>query len=597
MKKLIVLLISGFILFSCARPGIDNPEITRKELKDHISYLSSDSLKGRKPGTPEGRLAAEYIANQYLSFGYKPLGDNIYQYFDVITQIEAGDKNRLIIDDYTAKLDTDFVPVTFSSNTAANGEIVYCGFGFDISGDSIQWNDYEKINLKNKWALILHGDPEMDNPDSKFIPYSNEKSKILSAKDHGAIGVIFVSGTSFDKKDELNKLVLNQAMANFGIPAFQISRNLADKLLSDNQTSIDEQEQILIKNKKPNSFYINKKADAEAEIIYTKVHTQNVVVWMEGTDPELKKEYVLIGGHYDHLGFGGPNSGSRAEKEHAIHHGADDNASGVASVIEIAEKLAFNKKDLKRSVIIMAFGAEEIGLLGSKFFTENPLVKLSDIKAMINIDMVGRLKKNKELLIGGSGTAKESEALLDSLSKGFDLVMSFSPNGFGPSDHASFYIENIPVFFFSTGAHADYHTPRDVVEKINFEGLKTLDDYIYSLCINLINRDTDLQFQEAGPKGKIKTGRKSKVKLGIMPNFGKSDNNGMRVDAVTPQGPAFVAGMKKDDVIIAIAGKSVHNIYEYMDRMSRLKFGQTITVDVMRDSTKIVLLVQLEEIQ
>ena len=243
----------------------------------------------------------------------------------------------------------------------------------------------------------------------------------------------------------------------------------------------------------------------------------------------------------------------------------------------------------------MAFGAEEIGLLGSKFFTSNPKVDLKDVKAMINIDMVGRLKKSKELSIGGVGTSVEGEKLLKSLLGKKDLVLSLSPDGFGPSDHASFYIEDIPVFFFSTGAHDDYHTPLDVVEMVNFDGLKLLDDYIYDVAFEVINLDKSLSFKEAGSKGKVKPSRGTKVTLGIMPNFGKSDNKGLRVDAVTPERPAYNAGIKKGDVIIAIEGGEIHNIYEYMARMGKLKRGQTITVDIMRDGVKEVFLIQLED--
>jgi acetylornithine deacetylase/succinyl-diaminopimelate desuccinylase-like protein len=255
----------------------------------------------------------------------------------------------------------------------------------------------------------------------------------------------------------------------------------------------------------------------------------------------------------------------------AVHHGADDNASGVASIMEIAAKLAKNKKSLKRSVVIIAFSAEEIGLLGSKFFTNNPLVDLKSIKAMVNIDMVGRLKESRELLVGGVGTAVESEDLLTSLLNKRNLKLEFSYNGFGPSDHSSFYIENIPVFFFTTGAHSDYHTPLDVTEKINFEGLQLLDEYIYDLTTNLLNRPKDLTFKEAGPKGNVAGSRGSKVKLGIMPSFGESDNTGLKIDAVTPNGPASLAGLMKDDIITAIEGGAVHNIYEYMARMGKLK--------------------------
>ncbi len=527
--------------------------------------------------------------------GYKSFNDSYYQYFDVVTEVTAGEENYLKIGEYTAELGTEYTPLNFSSDGEVNSEIVFVGFGFDIDDDSIKWNDYANIDVTGKWVLALRADPELENADSKFIPYANERSKVLTAKEKGAAGIIFVSGVEFDKRDKLLKLAVDQTESNLGIPALHVKRAAVNKMLSQSGKTIEELEASLNTNKKPKSFSCKTKVSAQSKLTFNRVNTQNVIAYIEGSDNVLSKEYIVIGGHYDHLGFGGPNSSSRMPDSNAVHYGADDNASGVASVMEIAEKLASNRDSLKRSVIVMAFGAEEIGLIGSKFFTSSKVVDLKDIKAMINIDMVGRLKESKELFIGGVGTSSESEELVNSLIGTHDLKLGVSYNGFGPSDHATFYIEDIPVFFFSTGAHNDYHTPLDVIEKINFDGLKVVDDYIYDLVTNVINRDENLTFKEAGPKGRNKSSRGSKVKLGIMPNFGKSDNTGLRVDAVTPESPAYNGGMLKGDVITAIEGGKIHNIYEYMARMGKLKPGQTITVDIVREDAKKVLLIQLEE--
>lgn len=572
-----------------------NAEITKAELNEYISFLASDSLKGRKPGTPEGVVAAEYIGNNLKELGYKSFGDSYYQYFDVVTEVTADKENYLKIDEYSAVLSTDYTPLNFSANAEVNAEVVFVGFGFEIDTDSIKWNDYANVDVKDKWVLALRADPELDNADSEFIPYANERSKVLTAKEKGAAGIIFVSGVEFDKRDKLLRLAADQTESNLGIPALHVKRTIANKMLSKSGKTIEELESLLNNTKKPESFNSKTSISALSKVTFNKVKTQNVVAYIEGSDEALKNEYIVIGGHYDHLGFGGPSSSSRMPDTNAVHYGADDNASGIASMMEIAEKLASNKNNLKRSVIVMAFGAEEIGLIGSKFFTSNPTVDLKDIKAMINIDMVGRLKKSNELFVGGVGTSIEGEELLNSLLGESDLKLGVSYNGFGPSDHASFYIEGIPVFFFSTGAHDEYHTPFDVVEKINFDGLKLLDDYIYNLSVEVINRDVNLVYKEAGPKGRAKSSRGSKVKLGIMPNFGKSDNKGLKVDAVTPEGAAYNGGMLKGDIIVAVEGGEIHNIYEYMARMGKLKPGQTITVDIVREGVSQVLLIQLEE--
>lgn len=596
MNKLLTLFGIVLLTISCNQTKIDNPEISLEELNDHISYLASDSLKGRKPGTPEGRLAAEYIRDQFSDFGFKLLGDDGFQYFDVITQVVAGPNNALSSGELKATIDKDFRPFSFSANSSLNAEVAFCGYGFEIDKEGNSWLDYEGIDVNGKWVLLLRADPELDNDESMFIPFAKDRDKVLTAKDKGAAGVLFVSGVEYNKKDELAKLVVDQLGTNSGLPVFHITRSFANEILKKSGQTIEKLESEIIKLKEPIPFDCGVSVDGTAELANEKVNTQNVIGIIKGSDPKLSDQIVLIGGHYDHLGLGGPNSSSRAPGEVGVHYGADDNASGVASMIEIAEKLASSKSSLKRSVVVMAFAAEEMGLLGSKYFTANPIVDLEKIVAVINIDMVGRLKETNELMVGGTGTAVESEVILGSLVEDTGLKLSMSPNGFGPSDHATFYMEEIPVFFFSTGAHEDYHTPKDDIDAINFEGLKLLDDFVYSLSENLINRDSLLTFQEAGPMQQTaNVRRRSGVTLGIMPNFTSTENNGLGVDGVTPGKPAYLGGIKKGDVITAIDGKEIKNIYEYMARMSKLDFGQTVTVDILREGEKQVLLIQLDD--
>jgi Zn-dependent M28 family amino/carboxypeptidase len=316
-----------------------------------------------------------------------------------------------------------------------------------------------------------------------------------------------------------------------------------------------------------------------------------VAAILPGRDPVLKNEYVVVGAHYDHLGKGGPGSGTRALDTVAIHYGADDNASGVAAMLDVAARAKSEKKN-RRSIVFVAFGAEEMGLIGSKQFTGAPPVDLSKATAMFNFDMVGRLDTaSRALSIGGTQTSAESEEMLTRLNTGFRLA--FSGEGIGPSDHAPFYLRNIPVFFFSTGAHPDYHTPGDVAQKINFSGIQQITDYSWSMVREIANRENRLTFKEAGSKIQRSRGGRFKVTLGVMPDYAGLEKNGMRVDAVTPGKPAEKAGMQKGDIVTAIDGKSVGNIYDYMNRLKTLTEGQTISVDVLRNGKSVVLIVQL----
>jgi Zn-dependent M28 family amino/carboxypeptidase len=318
---------------------------------------------------------------------------------------------------------------------------------------------------------------------------------------------------------------------------------------------------------------------------YVEVETQNILALKRGSDPQLKDEYIVVGAHYDHLGFGGWGSGSRSPDTVAIHNGADDNGSGVSSVLEIAEYFSAIKTD--RSILFMCFGAEEMGLLGSKFFTEHPLIKTENIRIMFNLDMVGRLDDESKLTLGGTGTAEGLEDFVKKEAQNFDLNVSTSSGGYGPSDHASFYIKNIPVLFFFTGTHDDYHRPGDDVDKINFKGMKTVCDYVIDMISIQANDKKELVFSEAGSKEEPRRMR-FRVTLGVIPDYG-SDAKGLKLDGVKQGGPADKAGMQKGDIVVRMDGKVVSNIYDYMGRLAEFKPGQQIVVEVMRGEEKIVM--------
>jgi Zn-dependent M28 family amino/carboxypeptidase len=387
----------------------------------------------------------------------------------------------------------------------------------------------------------------------------------------------------------------NRVTAGAGVLAININRVLANELLSNTGLTVNQLEDSIRKVMQPVHLNLNNNLNATTDLHRVEVTTCNVVAMLPGNDPELKDEYVVIGGHYDHLGMGGPGSGSRMPDSIAVHNGADDNASGTAAVLELAELLSSRKDELKRSVIFMAFGAEEMGLLGSQFFASNPLYDLKQVKLMLNFDMIGRLNAEKPtLMIGGTGTAVETEEILKAWEEGSEMGFNHAPEGYGSSDHASFYGAGVPVLFFFTGAHQDYHTPLDDADMINYEGEKAILDFTVPLVVDLINRPEALVYQEtAAPKQEGRNSRTLKVKLGIMPDFTSAENDGLGVGGVTAGGPAAGAGMKKGDKIVALDGMEVTNIYDYMSRLKKLKPGQRITVDIMRDGQKLVLIADL----
>jgi len=598
MKKTFHLFLIFFVLAFAAcdfgKKNNENPEILSEELSQHVNYLASDSLAGRKPGTEGDLAAAKYIANEFEKVGLLKFNETYFQKLLVTTEVKAGEKNSFTIGEYSATLATDYTPMSYTANANVEAKVVFAGYGFNINEDSLKWNDFDKIDAKGKWVIILRADPELDNPNSAFITYSKDRTKILAARDAGAAGVLLVSGAEVEKDDLLMELKLGRDNVSEMIPVANITRALANKILLQSGKTIEDLEKLIIESHSPSSFEIETSVNISLEVIKGEVETQNVVAYIEGSDPNLKNEYVVLGAHYDHLGMGGAESGSRRPDTTAVHNGADDNASGVAAMIEIAEKLSAMKDSLKRSVVFVAFAGEEMGLLGSKFFAENPLFDLKSVQTMINLDMVGRLDTTSNTLsIGGTGTSTAFENLLKEMEKSSNLNIAQSPEGFGPSDHASFYVLDIPVLFFTTGGNSEYHTPFDDADLINFNGMKKVADFGFQLIVNLANKAEKIDFQLAGPKERNNSGRGLKVKLGIMPAYADENNQGVKVEAVTQGGPAFEAKMLKGDVIVAVNELPVQNIYDYMARLQTLKLGQTITVDVMREGKKVTLIVQL----
>ncbi|MDP4281451.1 MAG: M28 family peptidase [Bacteroidota bacterium] len=584
-----------FVFISLVGYGQEKSGISAEKLKNEVSFLASDSLKGRKPGTKEANAAASFIHDRFQSAGLRFICDSGYQYFEIVTDVSLGQNNSLSFLNFHGTVTKDYTPLAFSTPGEVNAPVVFAGYGFDIDLDSLKWKDYENIDVKGKWTMIFSGDPEMDNNESRFIPFSELRGKILTAKDHGAAGVLVVSPKGYEKSDKLLGLHSENNDVTSGIPVLNLKRSVADSLLMISHYSVDSLETLLNSRRKPFSFETNVKLYSVNEVIMKKALTANVVGVLEGNDPLLKNEYIVVGGHYDHLGFGGPGSGSRMPDTLAIHNGADDNASGTAMVMELAGKLASEKQELRRSLLFISFSGEEMGLLGSKYFMEHCPVPVSHIKAMFNFDMVGRFNKEKNAIsISGTGTSAESDSILRKYETGLPFQVTHSAEGYGPSDHASFYASNIPVFFFTTGVHTDYHTPFDKADKLDYEAEKIIGDFSARVILDIDRMNHPLSFRESGKKESIgRGGRRLKVTLGIMPDFAGTEKKGLRVDGVTKNGPADKGGILKGDIIISLNGMSVGNIYEYMSRLGKLKPGQIISVEVLRNESHEVLIIQL----
>jgi len=285
------------LLFSGSAFAQRTPDISVKDLKADVYYLASDSLKGRKPGTPGGNLAAEYIRKQFQASNLKMLSDNGFQYFEIISDVALGEINSLKFEGFQGEVKTDFMPLAFSSNGALNAQVVFAGYGFDIDQDSLKWKDYEGIDVKGKWVMILRADPELDSMESKFIPFSDLRGKILTAKDQGAAGVLVVTPVALDKEDKLIQLSTDNNDVTSGIPIINIKRKVANLLIRSSGFRIDSLEKLLNKTKQPRSFGIPLMVDATASILLKREKTENVISMLEGNDRLLEDEVIVSGAH------------------------------------------------------------------------------------------------------------------------------------------------------------------------------------------------------------------------------------------------------------------------------------------------------------
>lgn len=565
---------------------MNSPEITNEEIGSIVEYLASDSLKGRLPGTPEDLVMQIFIADEFKSFRLKSPDYGFKQNFDLITGVEIPEKNSLKYYETFYTLKEDFYPAVYSASGTFAAKLLFCGYGLNAEIDEFTRNDFQNVDPRGKWAVILKGIPKSDLDLSK---YDSERDKAMYAADRGALGVIFISGEPADKDDNLNfKLDYIPAI---DIPVIQMKRDLLPSLFSGD-FNLDVMVKDLQTKVLTEEITSEENLEAVLEINKLNTPTANVIGMFPGKDPGKSKEWIVIGAHHDHLGMGGRGNNSRMPDTIAVHNGADDNASGVATVMELAAHFTDKANYLDHSLLFVTFGAEEKGLVGSKYFVDNSPIPMENVLSMVNIDMLGRMSVDSILQIGGIGTSAEAKEMLEEVNKNYQLKLKLSEAGYGPSDHASFYGKDIPVFFFSTGAHQDYHTPFDDFDSVNIDGLRLSADFI-SDFIRLLDAVDSLSFQEAGPKVSSGNGYTGSVTLGIMPDVAGSDEGGLKILAATKGKPAYNGGIMKGDVIIAIDGNEIGNIYDYMYRLKAYKKGDVVIVTVKREQDEIDLLIQL----
>jgi hypothetical protein len=569
---------------------------------DDIKALTTPAMEGRGAGSKGLTRAEHLIEKRYKSLGLEPAGTNSYlQPFTVITGAHLKGKNHFAVltgdQKRELKPKQDFVPFSFSASGSARAPMVFAGYG--ISADEFQYDDYAGIDVKDKIVVVLRYEPPsfaVKAGNQGMTQHSQLVTKAINARNHGAKALVLANGKLGDgEEDLLTRFGSVSGPENAGIIFLQVKNAVAEGWLKAAGKSLAELQEQINASSKPASFALpeNQTTALTVSIETTQATVNNVLAYLPGkTD-----EYVIIGAHYDHLGRG--NFDSLAPSQIGqIHPGADDNASGTAGVLELARLLAPQKGQLRRGILFASFAGEELGLLGSAAWVKEPTRPLEKCVAMLNMDMIGRIKDQK-VYIGGVGTGSTLKAVVEQAQKeensGFKI--EYSPGGYSSSDHTSFVAKKIPVLFFFSGLHSDYHKPSDTWEKIDPDAAARLLNVVGEtgeLLADKEGRPSFIVVSEDQPGGRSGGPGGYGPYFGSIPDFGQVET-GVKFSDVKPGSPAAKAGLKAGDILVQFGDKPIKNLYDFTDALRRSKVGDVVEVRVLRDGQPVTASVKLEQ--
>ena len=578
---------------------------------DDVKYLASPQLRGRATGSPELEKAAHYIAAQFKASGLKPIdGRSYFQAFHVTTNARLGPANHFeySLDGKTAdlKFREEFIPFIFSSRARLAGGVVFAGYG--ITATEYGYDDYAGIDAKGKIVLLLRHEPQEFDEKSVFqgkvyTEHAQFFSKATNAKNHGAAGVILINDRAAHRgdADDLEKFGSVVGPGDAGIPYLQIKADVAERWFQAAGKNLDDIQQEIDKDLHPRSFAFPETLEVHANLdLERAVKTAHNVA---GYLPGLTDEYIVIGAHYDHLGLGEQFSMSPSMAGNTIHPGADDNASGTAGVIELARWYGSQPKQ-KRGILFLTFAGEELGLLGSSYYVNHPAFPLEKAAAMINMDMIGRMREGK-VYIGGVGSGSTLKAMLEEVLPKYKLNIDFSDTtGYGSSDHTSFTTKQVPVLFFFSGLHADYHRPGDTWDKIDAPDTVKLLALVSDVADHLREEGARPMFvrvkEAAGPHGGSMGSASASSGSGYGPYFGSIPDftelpRGVRFADVREGSPAGKAGLRGGDILVEFDGKPIQNLYDFTYALRTKKPGDEVVVKVLRGAEPVEVKVLLEQ--
>jgi Zn-dependent M28 family amino/carboxypeptidase len=591
-------LLAAALLAGSARAAEADASVTR--MKKDLYFLASEECEGRGVETQGINKAADHIAATFKELGLKPaLPDGTYfQPFGIPGAAKLGAPNSLVLkgplgQEIAPPVTKQFSVSGLTGKGKASAPLVFVGYG--ITTDA--YDDYKGIDAAGKIVVVLRRTPRFESKEAPFPDTQQHaalQTKVTNAETHKAAAIVFVSDRgSAGADDPLMPFDYARGGGAASVPTVHIKRALADRLLASLDTSVADVEKAIDADLKPRSSELKGwTATVETTVERKEIAAKNVIGVLEGKGP-LANETVVIGAHYDHLGRG--ERGSLARGSTAVHYGADDNGSGTTAVLELARRFAAMKDREGRRLVFMTFSGEERGLLGSRHYCQHPAFPLKDTVAMINLDMVGRLRddpktKKGKLEVGGLGSAKSFEALGDELNKKYDFDVKKTRSGVGPSDHTSFYLKGVPVFFFFTGMHPEYHRPTDKPDTINFEGMKKVVDMVEELTTRLATEKQRPEYVASKSPAPGTGSPRGVPTIRFMPgDYDDDQSNGVLVGGVIPGGPAAQGGLKEGDWIVAIAGQPVKNMAGYMKVMGGQKAGAPVEFTVKRNDKQVAL--------
>ncbi len=591
--------------------GADDPAALGGRLRAAVQWLAAPEREGRGPGTKGIDQAAEWVATQLTEAGLDTtiIGDGPYQQFPMTLEAKLGAEERNTAElvgpagadgqpvRRPLELGKDFTPLAAGGSGPFDLPLVFAGFG--ITAPKEEYDDYAPLGpggAKGTAAIVLRQEPQKDNPHSVFdgnqaSQYAALSRKVANASEHEAGGLIFCNDASATDDALMAFTRAGDGSDRRTMPVLQVRRAVVDGLVKEAlgrdlatiENAIDE------KLEPQTAPLAGWRIRGRVTIERTETETRNILALLPGRTGA--KETVVLGAHYDHLGYGGVNSAAPGDT--AVHHGADDNASGTAMLVEVARRLAAEaaaKGPFPRNILFASFSGEERGLLGSAHYTANATVPLAETIAMVNLDMVGRLDGNK-VIVHGTGTGTGLDALVDRLIGTHAFEVAKEPGGFGPSDHSSFYARKIPVLHLFTGSHSDYHRPTDTAEKINYDGMVRITALVTDVIRELATDPERPTYIEVASKMFARGG--DRPYFGSIPDFGKP-GKGYAITGVTKDSPAARGGLKGGDVIVRLGDSAVTGLEDFDSALRKHKGGDTVPVVVARDGADVKLDVVLD---